>query len=136
MNYLERFKAKTSQPGFVGFVGAYPYISEKSQGAQTDTEVQYKNDRLIDSVDALNNHIRDCTDHHSEKSTDSWGNQPTKPTKPPPWPPRPAELASWPIEIRQRWGELANALDDEGISFPDNERIAFEQVKGVSMTPR
>jgi hypothetical protein len=45
------------------------------------------------------------------------------------WPPRPRELAKWPIERRQRWGELANKLEDKGVEWPESERRAFEQVK-------
>jgi hypothetical protein len=45
-----------------------------------------------------------------------------------PWTPRPAELATWPIERRQRWGELANRLDDQGIPWPEHERQAYEQI--------
>jgi hypothetical protein len=47
-----------------------------------------------------------------------------------PWPPRPAELATWPIAWRQRWGELANQNQDRGVPWPDHERQAFEQVEG------
>ena len=42
------------------------------------------------------------------------------------WPPRPTELADWPIPRRQRWGELANAFEDQGVPFPESERRAFE----------
>jgi hypothetical protein len=35
------------------------------------------------------------------------------------------ELAQWPIPWRQRWGELANELEDQGLLFPENERQAF-----------
>ena len=31
-----------------------------------------------------------------------------------PWPPRPAELASWPLAWRERWGWLANDLEARG----------------------
>jgi hypothetical protein len=48
---------------------------------------------------------------------------------PSPWPPRPAALATWPTEWRQRWGELANTLQDRGIPWPDHERLAFNQVR-------
>ena len=46
-----------------------------------------------------------------------------------PWPPRPQELADWPIDRRQRWGELANALEAQGVLFPESERRAFGQIK-------
>jgi hypothetical protein len=45
------------------------------------------------------------------------------------WPPRPVELAHWPIEWRERWGRLANALEDNGIAFPDSEPQAFAAIK-------
>jgi hypothetical protein len=48
---------------------------------------------------------------------------------PAPWPPRPAELASWPLEWRQRWGLLANELEAAGIPRPEHERQAFDIVK-------
>jgi len=46
-----------------------------------------------------------------------------------PWPPRPAELAEWPIPWRERWGRLANQLQDQGVPWPDHERQAFDRVK-------
>ena len=46
-----------------------------------------------------------------------------------PWPPRSPELARWSAKRRQRWGELANRFEEEGIPFPESERRAFEQVK-------
>jgi hypothetical protein len=45
------------------------------------------------------------------------------------WPPRPAELASWPVEWRARWGRLANELQDAGIGWPEHERQAFHMVE-------
>jgi hypothetical protein len=42
---------------------------------------------------------------------------------------RPPELAGWPIPWRQRWGELSNRFEDEGVPFPESERRAFAQVK-------
>jgi hypothetical protein len=48
---------------------------------------------------------------------------------PAPPPPRPAELAAWPLPWRQRWGELANALQDAGTPFPESEQQAFRQIK-------
>jgi hypothetical protein len=138
MSYLKRFKDRVAS-GSVGSVGTYPQTSEKSQGAQSDTEVQYNNNIRYNNNYIQNNHIRTCTNSHSEKSTDSWGNQTTEPTKPHsvgfvgaqpmPWPPRPAELSGWSIERRQRWGELANQLSDKGVMFPESERQAFMQVK-------
>jgi hypothetical protein len=50
---------------------------------------------------------------------------------PQPWPPRPAELATWPIAKRQRWGERANALEDEGLCWKDAERQAFLEVQAT-----
>src|SRR4051794_16363278 len=48
---------------------------------------------------------------------------------PAPWPPRPTELAGWPIPWRERWGRLANELQDQGVPWPDHERIAFDRLK-------
>jgi hypothetical protein len=116
MSYLKRLRDR-AKGGSVGFVGSHPqeYIDFRS-----DTTVHQENknnDRVIESADALKNHIRTCTDHHPEKFTDSWGNPPTEPTKPSsvgfvgsqsmPWPPRPVELSGWSIDRRQRWGEIA-----------------------------
>jgi hypothetical protein len=53
------------------------------------------------------------------------------PSQLPPWPSRPDELATWPIELRQRWGERANELEDEGLSWRDAERQAFAEVKAT-----
>jgi hypothetical protein len=39
------------------------------------------------------------------------------------------QLAGWPIEWRERWGRLANALEDEGGSFPKSEFEAFTRIK-------
>lgn len=46
-----------------------------------------------------------------------------------PWPPRPAELARWPVSLRQRWGERANALEATGLSWREAERRAFDEIK-------
>jgi hypothetical protein len=50
-----------------------------------------------------------------------------------PWPPRPAELAEWPIVWRERWGRLANDLEDRDVLFPESERQAFEKIKAEKM---
>jgi hypothetical protein len=39
------------------------------------------------------------------------------------------QLAGWPIEWRERWGRLANALEEQGVLFPESERRAFDRVK-------
>ena len=39
------------------------------------------------------------------------------------------ELARWPIPWRQRWGELANELEDQDLRFPESEREAFRRIK-------
>jgi hypothetical protein len=39
------------------------------------------------------------------------------------------QLAGWPVEWRERWGRLANALEDEGGSFPRSEFEAFNRIK-------
>ena len=49
----------------------------------------------------------------------------------PPWPPRPAELSGWSIDLRQRWGELANELEDQGVMFPESERKASQSREGA-----
>jgi hypothetical protein len=57
-----------------------------------------------------------------------------KPETDPPWTPRRppaivAEIGAWPIPWRQRWGELCNQLEDEGIKFPESERRAYYIIK-------
>jgi hypothetical protein len=39
------------------------------------------------------------------------------------------QLAVWPIEWREKWGRLANSLEDEGGSFPRSEFEAFNRIK-------
>jgi hypothetical protein len=51
------------------------------------------------------------------------------------WLPRPRELATWPVEHRQKWGVLANDLEDQGTPFPESERRAYHQVKTEIETP-
>ena len=43
---------------------------------------------------------------------------------------RPDSLSRWPIPDRQRWGELANQLEAEGVSWQEAERRAYETVRG------
>jgi hypothetical protein len=50
------------------------------------------------------------------------------------WPPRPSELATWSASKRQQWGELANRLELEGVTFPESEQRAFEQLKTNDVT--
>ncbi len=40
-----------------------------------------------------------------------------------------ATVGSWPIELRQRWGDRANALQDGGLEWHEAERVAFEEVE-------
>jgi hypothetical protein len=58
----------------------------------------------------------------------------------PPWSPRRppavvAEIGDWPLLWRQRWGELCNAFEDEGVAFPESERLAYHQVKAEMEEP-
>jgi hypothetical protein len=58
----------------------------------------------------------------------------------PPWARRPPEMVEeigdWPIAWRQRWGELSNQFEDEGVPFPDSERHAYHQVKAEMVARR
>jgi hypothetical protein len=45
------------------------------------------------------------------------------------------EIGAWPIPWRQRWGELCNQFEDEGVSFPESERHAYYQVKQEMRAP-
>jgi hypothetical protein len=40
-----------------------------------------------------------------------------------------AEIGRWPIPWRQRWGELSNQFEGEGVPFPESERHAYHRVK-------
>jgi hypothetical protein len=42
---------------------------------------------------------------------------------------RPAELATWPLALRERWGVHAAELEILGTPFPESERKAFEFLK-------
>jgi hypothetical protein len=42
---------------------------------------------------------------------------------------RPASLARWPIPDCQRWGELANRFEAEGVNWREAERRAYEIVR-------
>jgi hypothetical protein len=96
----------------------------------------------------MNSYIQQYLEFLEEFSRDV----PTKPTKPSPassdvgcvgfvgchpeqsqqncdsWPPRSQELATWPIQWRERWGRLAGRLEDKGHAWQDAERISFEHV--------
>jgi len=37
-------------------------------------------------------------------------------------------VAEWPVEWRERWGRLANALEEKGLSWRDAEAQAFVEV--------
>jgi hypothetical protein len=37
-------------------------------------------------------------------------------------------VVRWPVHLRQRWGDRANALQDEDYAWHEAERIAFEEV--------
>ncbi len=37
-------------------------------------------------------------------------------------------VADWPIELRQLWGDRANALQDDGLDWREAERIAFAEI--------
>jgi hypothetical protein len=131
VSYLDRFKAKRGVSAVSA--GTYPLTHTKIESCHP---VHQYNDRLIDSVDALNNHIRTCTDSHPEEFAYTGGNPPAETTKTlsavfagSKWPPRPVELAHWPDEWREQWGRLANALEDNGIPFPDSEAQAFAAIK-------
>lgn len=55
--------------------------------------------------------------------------RPTPPSPPPPSYPWREVVAEWPDRRRQRWGELANAIEESGkATFPDSERLAFEAI--------
>lgn len=51
------------------------------------------------------------------------------------WPPRPAELSTWPVQWRLRWGERANQLEAAGVPFPESERRAFREIQAEKAEP-
>src|SRR5262249_13779257 len=46
------------------------------------------------------------------------------------WPPRPKELAAWPIDLRQRWGERAAELQYSGLPWREAEKQAYAELGG------
>ncbi len=132
MKYLTAFKAKAK--GSVGFVGTFAPIHAEYH----DDEIVSK-EPILPTLPYLTK-IR--SDGDTTKHTRSYGYPPTEPTKPAnesaepgsvgfvgfQWS-RPEELASWPVERRQQWGELANELEAAGIPWPEHERQAYERIK-------
>jgi hypothetical protein len=55
---------------------------------------------------------------------------PVRPGAPVTWPPRAPELADWPVEWRERWGRLANELEESGMAWNHAESMAFDLTKG------
>jgi hypothetical protein len=43
-------------------------------------------------------------------------------------------IAGWSIPERQRWGELANRYEDEGLSWDGAEWKAFREITGEDET--
>jgi hypothetical protein len=83
-----------------------------------------------ESGDSYEDPLTETTKTHSVVSVSDQGEESTDFASPlPPWTPRPRELASWPVAWRQRWGLLANTLQDQGIPWPEHERQAFDLVK-------
>src|SRR5262245_65887245 len=37
-------------------------------------------------------------------------------------------VANWPVEWRERWGQRANSLEDDGLSWRDAETQAFVEI--------
>jgi hypothetical protein len=54
---------------------------------------------------------------------------PWEPTPSPLPEPRPEEIGRWPISDRQRWGELANQFEAEGLKWQEAEQRAYEVVR-------
>jgi len=63
------------------------------------------------------------------READPETNSPPEVGKPeaPAWPPRDPRLATWPDRWRERWGRRSNALEDEGLTWRDAERRAFDE---------
>ena len=123
MKYLDAIKAKRGLS--VVSVGGSEHRYEENKDQENTT--------VCVCVDVLNNHIHETVYSLPEVPTETTETIP-KPERTlfvvfvvPPWE-RPAELAEWPIERRQRWGELANQLEDQGIPWPEHERRAFREV--------
>jgi hypothetical protein len=46
------------------------------------------------------------------------------------------KLARWSDDLRERWGVLANALEDQGFPWRPAEQQAFDQVQRETQTER
>jgi hypothetical protein len=108
MSYIDRFLAKFSD------------VSPRS------TDTTYKS-RAQETRQSNGQALTRPTTASPVSPVSRSGDEPSKLV--PPWPPRPAQLVTWPVPLRQRWGELANALENQGVPFPDSERRAFAQVR-------
>ena len=49
------------------------------------------------------------------------------------WHPRPlpwrSDVGAWPLDLRQAWGDRANALQDRGLLWHEAERVAFIEIR-------
>lgn len=79
-------------------------------------------------------------DPHPESAPQA-KNPPAEPSPEPsiePWQPRQlpwrAEIGSWTIPDRQKWGRRANELAEDGIEWPDDERLAYEEITNPDAT--
>ncbi len=136
MKYLDALKERAGKGGSVGFVGTLP---------PTHTEFQeVRNSVLQYTTTTKRDHIGVRASDGEENSIDSTPYLPTKPTKTIPSPEqatsvgfvgerwrRPDELADWPIDLRQRWGDRANELEAEGVPWPEHEIRAFTEIKAM-----
>jgi hypothetical protein len=113
MKYLALFLERPGEPCSVGSVGSTPptcaEIPEKT-----------KNQNVLGS-----NYLQNL--HHTTIA-------PQEPTSVAAWTPRRppaivAEIGDWPVRWRERWGELSNQFESEGVPFPESEQHAYYQVK-------
>ena len=114
MNYIERLLAKkTGIP--MGATGRNDRNDQAGTRKNTDTcsGLPAETAKTFSAVSAVSQHQESVNFTSCTLVPSSWRDC----------------LAVWPVEWREKWGRLANALEDEGQVFPRSEFEAFNRVK-------
>ena len=69
------------------------------------------------------------TEREASQAREREEEKPWEPTPSPLPDQRPEEIGRWPISDRQRWGELANQFEAEGLKWQEAEQRAYEMVR-------
>ncbi|MGO9601557.1 MAG: hypothetical protein ACLP7Q_26555 [Isosphaeraceae bacterium] len=99
------------------------------------TRIQASPIRLLNDQDRhLIRQFRDdlfvlLTEREASQRREQEEKSPWEPTPSPLFYQRPEEIDRWPISDRQRWGELANQLEAEGLKWQEAEPRAYEVVR-------